>query len=161
MRMLAYAAGESIENLPLAQSISGKPVLMTMPIQAVTLHAADTKYLLTTLTSLLALNGKIQCLEAEQRDAALVRLGQRPAAALPDVRIEAGRQLNAHYILAGFLFELPQASASSASARRTAGVEAPTLYKLVLELTDVKTGLVAHQMAHYRSHHAGKAVFGR
>lgn len=133
LRWLGETAGAELLGQRFLKTTRTPPVVFTLEVQNRTTTPFNTRSVTDAFRNVLAGSGRARFIADTDRDALLQSTKQTPATMDIDARLAAGKQLGAKYVCTGWLTETREVHTPPRIDRH---------YQLVLELTNVSTGLV-------------------
>ena len=138
MRNITESLVSDIVGSPFLQKESKPPIMMIAGVQNRTESYVDTKSLTDRMRTLLFQTGKIQFVNEARREDLLKEQGYQAANATPETQVAIGNQLGAKFMISGSLSEMKQTSPRQVRVSK----QVLKYYKMTLEVTDLKTGLL-------------------
>lgn len=115
------------------------PTFAIKGIENRTSEYLDTKALTDTMRTKLIKSGKVQFVNVERRPDLASEQGYQAANSTPGTAVEIGQQAAAQYMLTGSIVEMKQSSPRQVRVSKTK----QRYYQLTVEVTDLKSGLIA------------------
>ncbi len=138
MRNITESLVNDIVGSPFLQKESKPPIMMIAGVQNRTESYVDTKSLTDRMRTLLFQTGKMQFVNEARREDLLKEQGYQAANATPETQVAIGNQLGAKFMISGSLSEMKQTSPRQVRVSK----QVLKYYKMTLEVTDLKTGLL-------------------
>lgn len=141
-RDLRSISAEVVEDLLASGFMSKQQDAPTMAIKGVenrTSEYLDTKALTDTMRTKLINSGRIQFVNVERRADLANEQGYQAANATVGTATEIGQQAAAQYMLTGSIVEMKQSTPRQVRVSKTK----QRYYQLTMEVTDLKSGLIA------------------
>jgi uncharacterized protein (TIGR02722 family) len=139
MRNVAGNVVDRIMASPLLEKESAPPVFMIAGLQNRTTDYVDMENLSDKMRTMLIQSGKVQFVNAAHRDKLLAEQGYQASNATPETQVAVGKQIGAKYMMTGSLAEMKQTTPKQVRVSK----QELRYYKLTVEITDLKTGLIA------------------
>lgn len=138
MRSITESLVNDVLGSPFLQKESTPPIMMIAGVQNRTENYVDTKSLTDRIRTLLFQSGKMQFVNEARREDLLKEQGYQAANATPETQVAVGKQLGAKFMISGSLAEMKQTSPRQVRVSK----QVLKYYKMTLEVTDLKTGLL-------------------
>ena len=156
MRDITESLVSDIVGSPFLQKESAPPIMMIAGVQNRTESYVDTKSLTDRMRTLLFQSGKMQFVNEARREDLLKEQGYQAANATPETQTAIGKQLGAKFMISGSLSEMKQTSPRQVRVSK----QVLKYYKMTLEVTDLKTGLLVWTTEKEFAREASKPLIG-
>ena len=139
MRNVAGNVVDRFMSSPLLATESTPPVVMIAGLQNRTTDYVDMENLSDKMRTMLIQSGRVKFVNSAHRDKLLAEQGYQASNATPETQVAVGRQTGAKYMMTGSLAEMKQTTPKQVRVSK----QELRYYKLTVEITDLKTGLIA------------------
>lgn len=132
------------------------PIMMTAGLENRTTRHEDTKLITDRVRDMILPTGKAQFINESRRQDLLKEQGYAAANATPETQAKIGRQLGAKYMISGSLAEMESKSPRQVRVSR----QEVKYYHMVLEVTDLETGLLVWSKPRDFAREISKPIIG-
>jgi len=132
------------------------PIMVTAGLENRTTRHEDTKLITDRVRDLILPTGKAQFINEARRADLMKEQGYQAANATPETQARIGRQLGAKYMISGSLAEMESKSPRQVRVSR----QEVKYYHMVLEVTDLETGLLVWSKPRDFAREISKPIIG-